>query len=346
MFRKLCISAALAGGLVLALPATAYADGYLDEATQALQSSSVYVSPQVTDLASDQQAVLISEIGDADIALVVLPANARNEIGDLSTFLGDVAARTGYDTVLVSVGGDFEAGSSDLPAGTASQIANSVEGGDLASGLQAFVQEVIGYDIPEAPAPEPTGNSGDGSSGVLVVAIAVAIVGAIGAGAWAIFRRGASQVRSKEKNYTPDQLNKLINDIEGFAAQVSDRTVADTLNAAKVDVNQLFKRLMKRAPDTIQQTTAQYKGILETVSSVLERIIDIEEHPQYYRNPESLLASGQKAIRQFRSGLIGNIQEIESGALTTFNVDTKILEATVREVGPDYLNPTNKEERH
>lgn len=344
MFRKLFAAVALTGGLVLTMPVAASADTlYLDEATQALQSSPVYVSPQVNNLSADQQASLVSQIGGNDIAIVVLPANASSEIASIPSFLSDLAARTGYDTILVSVGGDFEAGSSDLPSGTASQFANDAEGGDLYVGLSEFVTQVgnSAQDIPDQPGEQGRGDAtGFFIGGGAIVGIALA--GTLG---FLLIRRRFIRSARRQKDYTPEQLQEVMSEILQLSEAIGDRQVAQSIRETAHDVSQLFARLKKRIPDQIQQVTAQYKGILETVKKVADRFADIEQHPRYYKQPDTLLRDGRRAIQQYQQGVIQNIQEIEEGSLTDFRVDTKILEATVKQETPEYLTieqPTPK----
>ena len=109
MHKKTFAVAILVGAFIALTPTAAYADTYLDEATQALQSSVLYVSPSASGISTDDQSALIANIGSSDIAIVVLPAGASSEISDLPSFAQELASRTGHDTVLVSVGGDFEA---------------------------------------------------------------------------------------------------------------------------------------------------------------------------------------------------------------------------------------------
>ena len=348
MFQKLFAAVALTSGLVLTMPVMASADTlYLDEATQALQSSPVYVSPQVNSLSADQQASLVSEIGGNDIAIVVLPANASSEIEDIPSFLSELASRTGYDTILVSVDGDFEAGSSDLPSGSASRIANDAEGGDLYVGLSEFVAEV--GNTSQSTPDQPSAEEGADLSGLFIGGGAViGITLVVTLGTLFVRRRFTRPVR-RQKEYTPELLQGVMKDILELADGIDDRNVAQTIKETAVHVNQLFARLRKRVPDKIQQVTAQYEGVLETVRKVTDRFADIEQHPQYFKQSDTLLRDGRRAIEQYKTGVIQNIQEIEEGSLTDFRVDTKILDAMVKEETPDYLNiappPTKKRDR-
>ena len=350
MFRKLFVAVVITGGLVLIAPTPAYAvTDYLDEATQGLQSSSVYVSPQVTDLSADLQASLESQIGTAEIALVVLPASARSDIDSIPAFLTELAARTSYDTILVSIGNDFEAGSSALPSGVASTLANEAEGGDLYDGLSEFVQAAT---TSETVQPEPSSDDWADTAfwtiligGGLAVVVVIASGILIATGGFAKLRNPLSSREQRQKTYAPKQLSELLDEIKDWAYQIDDSKVSHLLVETERHVNELFRRLPKRKPDMVQQVTAQYRNVLGTVLKVAERFADIEQHPLYFKDPKSLIEDGLKAVTQYHTGVIQNIREIEQGSITDFNVDVKILAATVKEESPDYLYVETPQEK-
>ncbi len=345
MFRTLLTAGAVAGALVVSTPAAAYADGYLDEATQALQTSSLYVSPQVTDLSAEQQSELVSNIGSMDIAIVVLPSGAGTEIADIPAFIADVANRTGYETVLVSVGGDFEAGSSALPSGTASEIANSVESeGSLSDGLNGFVTEAQSAGLTQD---QPAGTS-DGIGGGIIFGGVIFLVAA-GAVTWQTIRllsrrkirssrevnsstsRSLEQASKKRYASTPEVIRQLLADVEAKAEELNDSDVAKIVTGTSKHVLELFVR----APKTqIHQVTAQYEGVLGTMLKVLTQFADIETNPLYYepteREAREWLENGKTSAREYQSGVLKNIREIQKGALTDYKINTRIMNANAQ----------------
>ncbi len=306
--------------------------GYLDEATQGLQSGPLYVSVQVTDLGAEQQQLLRTQLGGGDIAVVVLPGHAATEITDVPQFVADLAARTGYDTVLVSIGGDLTAGSRTLPAGKAAELANAAEGRPkLYDSLSGFVQQAkatttgtVQPPPPDQPGAVPLGLIG-GIGIAVFVAAAVVVV---------LRRRWGGGQSNPGRGYTPDQVTRLLVEIRHRSRQISDQRVTGLLDEAEQHVRELFQRAPKRIPDQLAQITAHYKVTLETVRNVVDRFEDIEDHPRYFRDAETLLQDGRRAIEQYCAGVVQNIQEIEEGSLTEFRVDTKILQASARSADP------------
>ncbi len=298
---------------------------YLDEATQGLQSGPLYVSVQVNALGAEQQQLLRTQLAGADIAVVVLPGQAATEITDVPQFVSELAARTGYDTVLVAIGGDLTAGSRSLPAGKAEELANAAEGRALYDGISGFVRQAssatkvtVPQPPPDAPGGLPLGLIG-GIGVALIVAAAVVVT---------LRRKWGERQPKPNLGYTPDQITRLLVEIRHRSQQISDQRVTGLLDEAERHVRELFQRAPKRIPDQLQQITARYKVTLETVRNVAERFEDIEDHPRYFRDAETLLQDGRRAIEQYCDGVVQNIQEIEEGSLTEFRVDTKILQAT------------------
>jgi hypothetical protein len=334
MLKKTFATVVVAGAIIALTPMAAHADTYLDEVTQALQTSTLYVSPVTGELNTDDQISLTANIGNSDIAIAVLPASARSEISDIPSFVQEVASRTGYDTVLVSIGGDFVAGSSALPSGVASRLADQAEGNGTAAGLNEFVDAVQAQVPASAPNPGTPQDAFDIGVVVWPVGIILAIAAATTAGVMVFRRRQRSPKTAALDKGVPSEIRERLDRISEFAQQISGGSIAQDLLIARTDVGELFKRARKRQPDKIQQITAQYKGTLDSVLQVAERIVDIEEHPRYYKSYDRLLSQGAHATRQYGEGVVQNIQQIESGSLTDFIVDTKILEATRREEDP------------
>lgn len=336
----------LASVFITAQSAAASASGYLDEATQGLQSSPVYVSAQVGELNSAQQAEIVSEIGSMDIAIVVLPAGAKSEIGDIPSFISGVANRTGYDTVLVSIGGDFEAGSSVLPSGEASSLANEAQGAStLADGLSQFVEGVESAGVAAPPASNGGGEAfnptgifvGVGGGLVLVVAAVASVM---------LVRKRRQQPASRSRAHkvlrtsynTPQEVKELLNQIEDYRQALRNESLASSLKKVlQKDVHEFFVNVRKYMPTRIQEMTGQYKVHLTSVLGVLEGYVYAEEHPEYVKNSEAQKRTYEDALGKFQRGVILNIQEARDGAVTKSIIDTKMLDAMVRGEEPDYL---------
>jgi len=339
MRNKMFAIALLSGTLVVSIPQVAFANATLDEATQALQSSALYVSPLVGDLSAEAQSTLTSNIGSTDIAIAVLPASARSEISDIPAFIQELASRTGHDTVMVSIGGDLEAGSSALESGVASQLANQAEGAGLTDGLNQFVDNVQAELQSGQPVTDDPGGTDSGILPIIGVGSVVLLIVVAAAGVFAFMRRRPRETRKYALDKgVPSEIREQLNKIWELIEKVDDPAVVENLRNGQKHVSELFKRLRKEQPDKIQQVTAQYRNTLKITYNVVYKYIDYQENPDYVprdRTAKETLANGKRATQQYVTGVIQNIQEIEAGSFTNFNVDTKILERTVKQDEPD-----------
>lgn len=179
-------------------------DGYLDEASQGLQTSKVYASVSVRAIKAADVQSLVNQIGDAHVAVVVLPDTARADVGDGSDFLPRLMDRSGYSTVLVAVGGTFRARSTVLTRERLAPIVSKAQVGGIPAGLSSFVQEVkplLATPTPHVPVPPQQENSGWPWWIWLVVGIAVSAVLAV-----VFIRPRLSALRpTSSAQYTPAQ---------------------------------------------------------------------------------------------------------------------------------------------
>lgn len=324
---SLCLAAMLASP---ASPSAAYAASYLDEAVQALQSENVYVSAQTREVDKATEERLEQMAGDNDIAIVVLPQAAASEAaGGISQFVSSVAARTDHDTIVVAIGNDLEAGSRSLQPGLAGSIANRAEANNatVSDALLDFVTEVS-----ESP---PVGDAGDSSNVsdgvfgtvtiVLIIVVVLAMIGAATVGFVARRRRADTSAQS----HAPQSIQELLAEIRGYIPQIKDRRVIENLANGEHHTQQLFMRLERTGSNQIQEVTAKYTGLLQVVRNILHRYVDIQDHPEYYMpNTRQYLTDGQDATAQYTAGVLQNVREVESGNLTDFRVDVKMLAAS------------------
>jgi hypothetical protein len=179
------------------------------------------------------------------------------------------------------------------------------------------------------PSSTPVVNDGGGFSFMPIVFVVAGLVAAIGAGvAWRRSRkRQVTQPgidHKKAEAATPPEIRDLLEAIGGFT--VDDHEMGETLRQATVDTMELFRRLQRNKSNEIQQTTAHYKGLLQTVRTMLVKYTDIQQYPRYYEpHTKEYLRSGKAAAGQYAAGVLKNIQEVESGSLTDFRVDIKML---------------------
>ena len=176
--RRLGVLFVLAlAGLVLSTPA-AVAEGYLDEASQGLQTSKVYVSVAVRSVSPTAQASLAATIGSSSVGVVVLPDAASSEVGDGQEFIRELIGRSANKTMLVVVGNRFMAGSSSLEPSDITSVVAQAQALGLPAGLERFASDVKNLEA-RAPAPMPTDQAPSAEPGwsPVIVGVIVATIG-------------------------------------------------------------------------------------------------------------------------------------------------------------------------
>ncbi len=230
---------------------------YLDETLQALAGSDVYVSPSVSGV---DVKVLKDNLDGTEIAVVILPESASQEISSLPSFISDLARSTQYDTFFVEVGRDYEAGSRVMPAGQASKLANDIEHttADPQQAAVAFVKQVR------------AGDTASDDSGVSVPAVAGGVVGAVvvvavGVAAW---RRKRSKDRREE--LAPSLFATSIRDLERRATLVVDDKVASAIDSVCAGLARLSAKV---GGEALQQ--AQFESRYASRIDTFTRQIDV-----------------------------------------------------------------------
>ena len=177
----------------------------LDEVAGSLRSNPVYVDADAERaLTNDEVEALRSTIRSADtpIYVAVLPASAADLAGgdpaEVANQLADAVDRGG--TFGVVVGDSFRAGSTELPAGEAAELAAAAleaNGDNTAAVLDDFVERVG-----DAAGSSTESGDDDGSgSGWVLPAVLVGGAGAVGLLAWRRSRRrqvAAERARAEE----------------------------------------------------------------------------------------------------------------------------------------------------
>ena len=159
------------------------AGGYVDDAAAALQSSAVYVSPEVGGAAGLADAIQ-AQIGDASIGVAVFSDNASLEASG-PEIVAELGQPHGYDTIIVAVGDDLSAGSQCWPRDEAMTIANEAES---EPSLEAALTETVQGVVAASDSPPPA--TADGSGGVVIgLAIGAAVVVGAVVGIFALVRR-------------------------------------------------------------------------------------------------------------------------------------------------------------
>jgi hypothetical protein len=191
---KRLLSAALTLGAVSAGVASAGVD--LEEVADELRSNPVYVDPDAERaLTEDEVGELRSTIRGADtpVYIAVLPAAAADLAGgdpaEVASELAEAVDRDG--TYGVVVGDSFRAGSSELPAGRAAELATEAldaNGDDTAAVLTDFVGRVADA-VGSGDGATASDGGGDGDEGGTNWVLPVVLAGAAGVGGVLLWRR-------------------------------------------------------------------------------------------------------------------------------------------------------------
>ncbi|GAA1956719.1 hypothetical protein [Agromyces allii] len=294
--------------------------GYIDDATDALQSGSVYVSPEVSD-ASTLQGQLQAQVGDSSIGVAVFSDNAALEASgpDIVTQLSQT---TDFDTIIVAVGGDLSAGSGVLDAGEAMRIANEAE--STAGGLGPALTETV-QGVQEASAPTPgIGGADGGGSLVLGLAIGAAVIAAGAATVFGVIRsrrRGALGARDTR---LPDAIRRHVATLRSLSTsyaqvgatgnQVAAQTATD-ISGIATNVEELFTRLDQRSgADQRGLAAIELDATLRRLTGALDRdyLLDILTHPQLWDDPDERVREVRNAVTAVSEELVQNIKQVNA----------------------------------
>lgn len=312
---------ATAPAAVAAAPLIVFTDGYIDDASDALQGSPVYVSPEVAD-ASTLQSQLVTAVGDDSIGVAVFSDNAALEASG-TEIVAQLAETTDYDTIIVAVGDDLSAGSRVLASGEALQIANQADssGGSLDQTLTETVQNV------QAAEPAASGSAGGGGADGLVLGLALtaAVLAAGAATAFGVIRarrrRGAIGARDgrlpdpiRQHVATLRSLSTAYGQVGAAGNQVAAQTSTE-IAAIAVNVEELFARLDQRSgADQRGLAAIELDATLRRLTGALDRdyLLDILTHPQLWDDPDERVREVRNAVTAVSNDLVQNIRQVNA----------------------------------
>ncbi|WP_395244905.1 hypothetical protein ACGGZK_03610 [Agromyces sp. MMS24-K17] len=304
-------------------------DGYVDGAAAALQTSSVYVSPEVGD-ASSLQASLQVQVGDASIGIAVFSDNAALEASG-PEIVAQLAESTPYDTIIVAVGDDLSAGSRVLDAGEAMRIANENE--SSADGVEPALVETVQEVQAAAGASSPGGGAAaaGADAGLFVgLAIAGAVVVAGAAAAVAVIRARRRQAVGSDRR-VPEPIRRHVanlRSLSGAYAQVgasgnavAARTAVE-LSTIAVNVEELFTRLDQRGAAPRGTAVVEVDATLRKLTAAVDRdyLLDILTHPHLWDDPEERVREVEDAVTEVSAELVRNIKQVNARRGLQFQV--------------------------
>jgi hypothetical protein len=237
---KRLLSAALTLGAMSAGAASTSVD--LEEVVGELRSDPVYVDPDAERvLGEDEVDELRSAIRDADtpIYIAVLPAAAVDLAGgdpdEVASQLAEAVDREG--TYGVVVGDSFRAGSSELPAGQAAELAADAlgaEGDDTVAVLTGFVDRVSDAAASGggSSGSEDGGDDDDGGTNWVLPVLLAGAAGVGGALLWRRSRRRREEAAARARAEAADrqilqaELSVLADDVVRLEPEVQLHPVA------------------------------------------------------------------------------------------------------------------------
>ena len=304
--------------------------GYVDDAVDALESGSVYVSREV-DGSAALGAQLEAQIGDASVGVALFSDNAALEASG-PDIVAELVDRTGFDTIVVAVGDDLSAGSRVLDPGEAMLIANEAEGsgGTFEESLTQTVQTIV-----EESAPAPL-DTGDGSGGLTIgIAIAAAVVVAGVVGAIAALRSRRTRARTGPE--MPDSVRVPLQALRSLSGEYvalgatgneTAASTARTIEAITANTTHLFVRLgEKGAEDQRELAEIEYGDKLSKLSAALDRryLLDILVNPHLWDDPDERIVEVGDAVEGVSEQLIDNIKQVNARRGLHFQVSLDTL---------------------
>ena len=223
---------------------------------------------------------------------------------------------TGYDTIVIAVGGRLYADSEVLGQDEAMIIAKENE--NQHDGLQPALQETVQEISVAARTVDAPGVDG---GMVLVLALVAAGVVASAATAWGVIRARRRR-RPAAGQGMPDGVRARVAALQAlrpaYAASphpVARQTAAD-IDTLAANVTELFRRLDKHADTAGQRGLAsvEYEEKLRRLAAALDRdyLLDILTHPHLWDDPEERVAEVRDAVTAVAGELVENIKQVNA----------------------------------
>ena len=304
----------------------------IDDAIAALKTANVYVAPGTEGTTSDTAGVLARQLFSGDhVVIVMLPASTAKESGsDLTALARRIDDAIGHGRIIgLSAGDQVAAFAPTMPAGEATDLmqrAVSVST-NTSESLVTFIRNVHDWQRrnPQAVAAQPTKKPSDfpwipvAGGSAIALCLIIAII--------ALVRRALNQPPEEEriKFHSPDQVKDVLEKIMQLRPLVKDSKVQNLLRQICSDTEEYFQR--NRSRGNVKADTVMLKQHLDSVREVLERYIDVQEHPRYFDNPQKELQSGYDAFDGFAINLLNSIKKDNRQELTEYRVNTDILDA-------------------
>lgn len=302
---------------------TAHSGGWLDDAAEGLEQSSVYVAGDVPEAIALQETLAQVVRADGKIAVVVLPKDAVLESQYSTYLLDELFDASGYDTLILAVGEDLQANSNAIDGDEAMRIANRAErdsGGDMQAALTETVQQISAAS--PLPGNSPLEQAQDPGAGAMLVPVIVAVVALAAAGtAITAVIRSRRRVRS---DALPATIRTRLTRLRAVAPLYTARGAAGDRIASRAavdigtlidNVQQLFGRVNARAdPGQRAIAEAEYADKLGRLVAALEGdyLLDLLTNPRLWEESDKRIREVIDALDAVSAQLLDNIRQVNA----------------------------------
>jgi hypothetical protein len=315
---------------------------WLDDAIEAVQSSTVYVDQGVSGSAALRESLASQVPSDGSVVVVVLPEEAGKDLPYSGYALEKLTNASSQPTVIVAIGDDLMASSSVVDDALA--IANGNDALASTNLQQALVETVqeISDEIPAGGG--PGGSTGGGDFLMPAIIGGVVLIAAVGTGIGLVARR-RRRPAAKDASADPvppgirlrvTRLRELAPFYAGVPGNPIAAETAANIEALASHVEQLFIRLdAKAGEDQSAIAEAEYSDKLARLVAALDRdyLLDLLTRPDLWDDPDERIGEVREALDAVTTQIVDNIKQVNArkGLLFQVSLDSLIGRSELRD---------------
>lgn len=315
---------------------------WLDDAIEAVQSSTVYVDQGVSGSAALRESLASQVPSDGSVVVVVLPEEAGKDLPYSGYALEKLTNASSQPTVIVAIGDDLMASSSVVDDALA--IANGNDALASTNLQQALVETVqeISDEIPAGGG--PGGSTGGGDFLMPAIIGGVVLIAAVGTGLGLVARR-RRRPAAKDASADPvppgirlrvTRLRELAPFYAGVPGNPIAAETAANIEALASHVEQLFIRLdAKAGEDQSAIAEAEYSDKLARLVAALDRdyLLDLLTRPDLWDDPDERIGEVREALDAVTTQIVDNIKQVNArkGLLFQVSLDSLIGRSELRD---------------
>lgn len=328
--KRLMLLLSVALAIIYVAPSALAAD-WVTTVSDGLKHSSVYVAPGTEGTDSNTATSFEQDVlfGNDNIVLVMLPASAKAEVGDLTSFAKQLSSAIGTQHIIgLSVGTQTLGYASQMPPGTAenAMLNATTAASNPKDALTVFVQNIHTWqrEHPEAKTTaKPSSPKSGGVPWFLWLLLVIIVIGASVAIALAATARRSRSGTQHKRFKAADQINGQLSEVTALAAQVNDVAFRRTLDQCCTDIERYFQSYTSDKTGDAQT----FRNHLNSVLSVLRKYIEVQNSPRYYNSPDEKMRQGKQSVTDFADYVLKSIRRGNDAGLLDYKVDTDILQA-------------------